>query len=99
MFTTTTKTGKTFHEMAFEYLNGRTVTHDGIEGVLRYSKRNAIYPYAHTIHQLIHEPTEAAKETSAYQYIRRQLGDDWDTDLTDSECWCDWLGTDFQYEA
>ena len=87
----------TLKEQAFEYLNGKTVVRDGRTGTLVHSHWTARYPYVHDVHKLSWEPSEEAKRTESYQCIKRQLKDDWSTDLTDSDVWCDWLGDDFNY--
>jgi hypothetical protein len=86
----------TLKEQAFSYLHGKIVEREGMTGTLRYEHYEARYPYAHTVHKLTWEADAKSRETEAYLYVRRQLGDDWSSDLTDSDCWCDWLGEDFQ---
>lgn len=74
----------------FEWLNGRRCTLNGIAGRLKYEVSHAIYPYAHTVERLTHEPTPAGQRTETYMYHKRALGDDWVTDLTTSiETYCD----------
>lgn len=66
----------------YELLNGKVyVDSDGIEMVIKHKTCNAIYPYKHISHDLGAYPTVNGKETDAYQKIRKQLRDDWSTDL------------------
>lgn len=89
----------TFTQQAFEFLDGKTVVHPEhrIPGVLKHKVIQAIYPYPRAVHQLTWEATEEAKKTEAYRFVRHQLHDDWVSDLTDSDIWCDWL-EGFVYE-
>lgn len=68
-----------------EYLDGKPYTHNGISGRILYVEYPAFYPYRHTAQSIVHEADEAGKQTEAYQETKRTLGDDWDSDLTDSE--------------
>lgn len=68
----------------FTFLDGRTYTHNGIEGTFRHVVRDAIYPYPHTVQRLVHEPTAKGKASDAYRAEKARMGDDWDTDLTDA---------------
>ena len=73
----------------FEWLNNRKCTHKGIRGTLKHTVSHAIYPYPHTVERLTHEPTPAGKRTQTYIDTKRELGDDWVTDLTTSiETYC-----------
>lgn len=63
---------------ALESLNGREYVHRGIHGVLHYGGRRFY-------ERLTHDPSSIGKETEAYAVTRRELGDDWSTDLTDCE--------------
>jgi hypothetical protein len=68
----------------FEYLHGRPYTLDGISGQFEYRSHQAIYPYPRMVARLWHTPDAAGRDTEEYRKLRRQLGDDWSTDLTDS---------------
>lgn len=82
---------KSFTERAFNFLDGKTIVHNGIEGTLKYRvTRNRNHP-GREVHTLHHTATEVGKNTEQYRAIRKYLGDDWSSDLTDSEVWFDWL--------
>ena len=68
----------------FEFLNGREYVLNGVHGTFRHEITHAIYPYAHTREALSHVPSKRGMRTNAYREIKRQLRDDWTTDLTDS---------------
>jgi len=72
------------NQTIFEFLDGRTVTLDGVHGELRYESYRAVYPYEHVRHTLVHKPSEKGQRSKAYLSQRRELGDDWQTDLTNS---------------
>jgi hypothetical protein len=66
-------------------IHGRTIILNGIERVVRFSAYEAIYPYRHTVRNLHAEPTAKGKRTEAYQSEKHILGDDWFTDLAESD--------------
>ena len=68
-----------------EKIDGQTYNLDGISGTLRYTESVAKYPYKHTVQRLDHVPDSTGKRTAAYQERKRQLGDDWISDLTQSD--------------
>ena len=65
-----------------EFLDGKTLVRRGIRGKFKLEIYRAIYPYEHTYTQLWHIPDEQGRQTEEYREIKRQLGDDWQTDLT-----------------
>lgn len=69
----------------FEFLDGKEYVLAGVSGVFRHRVSRALYPYEHTVEQLFHEPDAAGRQTETYQRIKRELGDDHDTDMTNSE--------------
>lgn len=77
--------GGTVIERVGEFLDGRRYKLDGIAGTFRATSFEAGYPYRHTVYSISHVPSAAGKKTEAYLKIRRELHDDWSTDLTDSD--------------
>ena len=67
----------------FAFLNGRKSTRNGIQGVFIHEVRQARYPYLHWKEKLRWVPTAAGQKTEQYLKVRRELGDDWESDLTD----------------
>ena len=59
--------------------DGKKVRLHGHAHTLKVRSYEAIYPYAHTVLHVSAEPVN--KETRYYQDIKRQLGDDWSTDV------------------
>lgn len=72
---------------AAEYLHGREHTIDGIHGhFMLVPGHKAKYPYEHmTKPRLHHEPSTIGRGSSSYRKIKKELGDHWSTDMTDSE--------------
>lgn len=68
----------------FEFLNGKTYTLDGISGSFRHEVRKAAYPYPHTYERLIHEADTEGLRSEPYLAQKRELRDDWISDLTDN---------------
>ena len=66
---------------------------DGIQCKIRVREHDAIYPYRHRSRRVSCEPTRIGKLAPAYVVIRRQLRDDWSTELTgvDPEIWSDYM--------
>lgn len=56
-------------------INGRTVTLDGVEGTLSIEKGDRI----------VHRATAKGRKSERYQTIRRQLRDDYSSDVSDSD--------------
>lgn len=85
--------------MCFVFLNGKHYVLDGISGVFehwweRRSKKIYVTGYApytpepaevYWLEELRHVPDEVGKQSEEYQKTRAELGDDWATDLTESE--------------
>lgn len=67
----------------FELLDGKIVTIDGVECVIKHRSSAAIYPYAHISHTLFANATEKGKESAHYKAVKKQLKDDWSTDLAE----------------
>lgn len=67
----------------FQFLDGKYYTLDGIEGQFCHS-----YWYSPALYEwfewLYHIPTINSRKTPAYQSLRNQLGDNWDTNLTNN---------------
>ena len=72
-------------ETLFEKLDGKRCKVDDVMGTLKHEIHSQRYPYPATYHKLIHYPSKTGQKTEAYRQLRRQLGDDWITDLTYSE--------------
>jgi hypothetical protein len=68
----------TTYEAALDAINGRNYTLDGIHGTIRVDSWNGCV----SIH---HHPSKKGQGTEAYREMKRKLGDDWSTDLTNSE--------------
>lgn len=69
----------------FLFLNGKHYTHNGISGKLY--RTEAMSGHAERI---THEPDVIGKRTDKYKETKKQLGDDWDCDLTqDPESYCE----------
>ena len=75
----------TFVKAAGELMDGKTLVIGGISGTIKYTEYTAIYPYERLVQRINHQPDAKGKATAAYKELRAMLGDDWDTDLTDSE--------------
>jgi len=69
----------------WEQHDGRLVTLDGIRRKLRVRSYNAIYPVARRVISVHAEPFGAGKRNEAYLRVRRELGDDWSTDVLSSD--------------
>jgi len=63
--------------------NNKTVTIDGIQHVIKVSTYMARYPTAQEMISVFAEPKN--KSTKFYQETRQRLGDDWSTDILDSD--------------
>lgn len=76
----------TFTKRIGEYLDGKTYTLNGVSGKITYTERQAIYPYPRTVQKIEHEADTVGKQSIEYREAKRMLGDDWLSDITDSEC-------------
>lgn len=68
----------TTYQEALDAMDGRTYTLDGIHGTIKVSRfngRTSIY----------HHPSARGMKTEAYRETKHKLGDDWSTDLSQSE--------------
>jgi hypothetical protein len=62
-----------------------TRNNDGVEQRIFIEQYRATYPYPHVVTKVIAKPTTKGMQSDKYYSVRRQLGDDWESDLTD--CW------------
>ena len=69
----------------WERHNGAIVVVGGLRCRLRVESYEAIYPYVHTVFKVSAVPTGSARRTATYQRTRAELGDDWDTDVLESD--------------
>ena len=69
----------------FEFLDGREYTLDGVHGHFRYRVLGRLT----TKHELAHIPSDQGRESEAYLEVKRKLGDDWTTDLSNSLRHCE----------
>ena len=86
-FTATTAVDLNTNHDIFEYLDNKSYTLDGISGRFQHCARTLIGGHiAHTLH---HEPDAIGKLSEEYMTIKRELKDDWSTDITqDIEHYC-----------
>jgi len=63
--------------------NGRHVKIDGHAYKLRVNVDNAVYPYPQKVIRVYADPIN--KNAAWYQKIKRELGDDWSTDVLESD--------------
>jgi hypothetical protein len=71
-----------FTERLYEALDGKTVTHQGISGVIRCRPIQRAWGVEH---RLDHIPDAKGRRTEAYRSLKRQLGDDWSSDLSSND--------------
>ena len=69
----------------WEEFDGRVITVDGMECTIRVSTYMAIFPRKERVIHVHAVPTEAAMQTEAYLSVKRDLRDDWSTDVLDSD--------------
>lgn len=74
-------------EQLADFLQDKKYTLDGIEGI--FKARTYTTFYGHSSIRIDHKPTSKGKKSEAYQEIKRQLGDDFDSDVTEDERLCD----------
>lgn len=65
-----------------EFLENREYKLDGIDGYFEFVSRIGYYPYTHRVIQIHHQANLTGQQSEAYRAIKRQLGDDWSTDMT-----------------
>lgn len=75
---------KSWDDMLDE-MNGRAYTLDGIHGTIKVERTPSALHGGLPILKVTHEPSKRGQKSDAYAKTRRQLGDDWNTDLTWSE--------------
>lgn len=68
----------TTYQEALDVMDGRTYTLDGIHGTIKVERFNGMTTISH-------RPSKKGQNTEAYRETRRKLGDDWSTDLSQSE--------------
>lgn len=67
-------------------LDGKTCTLDGVHGHIRVERRKRGSYYGGGVEtHITHEPSARGKRSEAYRKLRREMGDDWSTDLTNVE--------------
>jgi hypothetical protein len=71
----------TTKEELFQALHGRKYTHRGVQGIFKHEHYTDRFGLP--VHRLYHEPTTTGKKSKVYRESKRQLDDDWLTDLTD----------------
>ena len=64
----------------------------GVESEVVIERYRAIYPYEHMVTKVIAEPTVKGKKSAVYQEFKRELGDDWSTDMTN-----DWFDVKYPH--
>lgn len=69
---------KMSYDDALNFINGKAYKLDGVAGKIKVSGER---PYT----KVEHIPSKAGMRTEAYQWLRRELKDDYVTDLTWSE--------------
>lgn len=57
---------------------------DGVEQVIIVEAFRAYYPYDHVAKKVIAIPTKNGKASARYLKVKDDLGDDWDSDLTNT---------------
>lgn len=75
---------KTWDEI-LDALNGQTYTLDGVHGTIKVERNPSGLHGGLPILKVTHEPSARGKRSEAYLRVKRQLHDDYDTDLTWSE--------------
>mgnify|MGYP001074389770 CR=1 FL=1 len=70
------------HEEWLDY-DGRKVVLNGVAHKIRVSTYRAIYPYEHVAITVHADPVD--KRTKYYRDTKRELGDDWSTDVLGSD--------------
>lgn len=71
--------------MEWEKHNGRILRIEGLSWKLRVVTYRAIYPYERMVTTVSLDPTPATKRSNHYKQIKRDLGDDWSTDVLSSD--------------
>lgn len=66
-------------------LDGREYVLDGIHGTIKVERNPSALHGGLLLLKVSHEPSAKGQRTAAYQELRHQMGDDWNTDLTNSE--------------
>lgn len=68
----------TLLDRAEQYIDGMTLTLNGVAGTIRIERIGGMTEY-------VHVPSAAGKRTESYQAMRRKLGDDYTTRVTECE--------------
>lgn len=66
-------------QQALDHIDGREYVLDGIHGVIKVDQSRAFET------RIWHEPSDEGRNTRAYRDMKRQLGDHWSSDLSQSE--------------
>jgi hypothetical protein len=62
---------------------GKTVVIGGLKHRIEVNTYRAIYPYEHTVISVHAVPV--SKHSKHYKEVKQQLGDDWSTDILESD--------------
>jgi len=74
----------------FQFLDAKPYTLNGISGHFKHEVRVARYPYRRREERLTFQPDATGQQSEEYRATRRELKDDWSTDLTDAiDTYCD----------
>lgn len=65
-------------QLVLEALDGQHVELDGVSGTIRLEGRS---PYQ----RVVHHADARGRQSAEYRRVKRELHDDWSTDLTDSD--------------
>lgn len=69
----------------WEQYHGRRVVVDGLPCVLNVSVYIQKYPYIDKVISVYACPTKQSRQTVQYKLTRQHLGDDWSTDVLESD--------------
>jgi len=70
----------------WEKHDGRHVTVGELRCKIQVRSYVAAYPYRHRVITVHAVPTRIAKRSESYLRVKRELGDDWSTDILASDC-------------
>jgi hypothetical protein len=75
---------------AFTAIDGATMTIDGVQGTLHVSRRGGLT-------RVEHRATAKGRSSDAYSQARKMLGDDYVSDVTDTDEFMDFLNRRVEY--
>lgn len=75
---------------AFAAIDGATMTLEGVQGTLHVSKRGGLV-------RVEHRATPKGRSSDAYREARKMLGDDYVSDVTDTDEFMDFLNRRVEY--